>query len=106
MSQPANYPVPAPRKKLPVWLWVVIAVFGVIFVCVSMIAGVGYYVAHKFAENPQAMVDKILAANPNVEVVSRDGSGKVTVRDRSTGKLLTINWEDARNGRIHFNDGE
>jgi hypothetical protein len=106
MSQPANYPVPAPKKRLPVWLWVVIAIFGIIFVCVSMIAGVTYYVAHRFSENPQAMIDKIVEANPNIEVVSRDGSGKMTVRDRSSGKLLTINWEDASRGRLRFYDGD
>lgn len=105
MSQP-QYPVPAPRKRLPVWLWVVIAIFGVIFVCVTMIAGVGYYVAHRIAENPQAFIDKIVAANPNIEVVSRDADGRMTIRDRSNGKTVSINFDDFHRKGLRVFDGD
>ncbi len=102
MSHPSAYPVPEPRKRLPVWLWVVIALFGVLFVCVASIATLGYYVAHRIAENPQGFADRIIASNPNLEVVSRDGEGKMTIRDRSNGKVLTLNFEHG----IHIYDGD
>jgi hypothetical protein len=43
--------------------------------------------------------------NPDLEVVSVDENrGIIKVREKKTGKTLTMNLEDARNGRISFQD--
>jgi len=75
-----------------------------------------YYLAHKakqFAHgverNPALAVAKMMAAvNPDVEVVSTDeDKGTITVRDKKTGKLLTVNLQDAQKGKFVFEqDGQ
>ena len=108
MSQPYAGGAPAPRRGLPVWLWIVIAVCSVVIVAIATVTITGYYIVRKFAENPQAMIDKFVTNNPNIEVVSKDdGTGKVVLRDRTSGKTVTIDYEDAKNGRIRFDaDGK
>ena len=58
--------------------------------------------------NPGLAAAKMVAAmNPNVEVVSADEDrGTITMREKSTGKKVTLNFEDVKNGRIVFKDDE
>ena len=55
---------------------------------------------------PEKFVDKIVAANPNIEVVSRDGDGRMTLRDRNNGKTVQINFDDFRRNGLHVFDGD
>lgn len=76
------------------------------------VGGLSMFVVHKAREagissdlwrrNPAAATARALAlANRDIEIVSEDdGSGTVTVRDRSTGKTTTWNLDEARRGRI------
>ena len=51
----------------------------------------------------------MVAANPDVELVSTDDEkGLITVRDKKSGKLLTVNLDEAQSGKITFKgeDGE
>ena len=43
------------------------------------------------------------ALNPNVEVVSTDErAGKITLRDKQTGKTVTFDARDVQKGHISF----
>lgn len=57
-------------------------------------------------KNPAvAAVKMMAAANPDVDVVSvDDGQQTITLRQKSTGKTVTLNFEDVRQGRITFSD--
>ena len=75
-----------------------------------------YYLAHKakqaahiLEKNPgYAVARMIVAANPDVELVSTDeDKGTITVRDKKTGKVLTMNLADAQKGKFVFEqDGQ
>lgn len=91
-----------PRKGLPVWLWVIIGLFGLLILVVATVAIGGYYVARQFAKNPRAVVETIVRHDPNLEIVSDDGTGHITVRDKRRGKNFTINYDDVKRGRIHI----
>jgi hypothetical protein len=78
---------------------------------VVTIAG-GLFVAKKAAEmasNPGlAAVKLMVAANPDVEIVSSDeAKGTVTIREKKTGKIVTANFNQLTDGKITFEqDGE
>ncbi len=92
----------AARKGLPVWLWVIIGLFGLLILVVVSVGIGGYYIARQFVKNPRAMVDTIIRHDPNLEIVSDDGSGHITLRDKRRGKTFTINYDDVKGGRIHI----
>jgi hypothetical protein len=53
--------------------------------------------------NPGLATAKLLAAvNPDLEVVSTDGHGVVTIRQRSTGKTMTVTFDDMKRGKFTF----
>jgi hypothetical protein len=65
--------------------------------------------ARKVERNPALAVTELMAAhNPDVDVVSVDeGKGKITVRDKKTGKTMTMNFADAQKGKFVFEqDGQ
>ena len=106
-------PVPgavAPRKTSPV-VWILVGVLG-LFVLMGVAAvGTLRYFVHKAGIDPELMhrnpgfaIGKIItAANPDAEVLSTDdSSGKITVRDRRTGKVVTMSFDDARHGKFSF----
>lgn len=76
----------------------------------------GYFVMQKarqagidpalMKQNPALATAKLITAmNPNLETISVDESkGTITVRDKSTGKLLTANLSDARKGKFVFQE--
>ena len=99
---------PTPRKGLPVWLWVLIGVFGLLFLAVTTVAVGGYYFMRQLVKNPRAMVQKFVEHDPNIEIVSDDGTGTITLKDKRKNKTFTINYEDARKGniRIEGDNGE
>jgi hypothetical protein len=59
------------------------------------------------SKNPAAAAARMMvAANPDAELVSMDENrGIVTVRDKKTGKTITLNFEDIKNGKLSF-EGE
>jgi hypothetical protein len=107
---------PATTQKSSALVWILGGCGGLIVL--AAIAGVltMYYIGHKakqFAhsveKNPALAVAKMMAAvNPDVEVVSTDeNKGTITVRDKKTGKVLTMNLQDAQKGKFVFEqDGQ
>ena len=105
---PPAGPLPPPRRRTPVWIWIVLGIFGFLFLCVAAVGIGGYYFVRQVARDPKAFVSAIVRNDPNIEVVSKDdGAGFVTLRDKRSGKTVTINYDDAKNGRISFDaDGK
>jgi hypothetical protein len=77
----------------------------------------GYFVAKKVAsvvdtdlmeKNPAAAVTKLLATlNPDVDVVSVDeDKGVVIVREKKTGKTITLDFEKLKEGQMSIEDDQ
>jgi hypothetical protein len=105
--------VPVPRKTSPL-VWVLVIILG-LFVLFGMVTvGTGMFFLHKarqagfdpelMRQNPGLAISKMIAsANPDVDVLSTDeGAGKITVRDKKTGKVVTMTFDDAKNGKFSF----
>lgn len=113
-----QFPPPPPQKKSNVLVWVVagcgtFVVIGIIAVFLG-----GYFVWNKAKEaglDPELMQKRpalavakmMVAANPDVELVSVDDEkGLITVKDKKTGKTITVNLEEAQQGKITFKDDD
>ena len=107
MSTPAQSPYPfPPKKRIHPVVWVLIGLAGcLLLVIIAVVAG-GVYVASRVAENPaEAAAALIAAGNPDVEIVSSSKErGVVTFREKSTGKTVTVNLDQLKQGRIVFTD--
>ncbi len=114
---PAGYPgAPAPKKKTSPIVWVLLVVGVIVLLFVLAVAGLGFFVVYKakqagidpglWQKNPSLAAAKMIAAsNPDAEVVRVDeGKGIVVIREKSTGKTFTMNFEDIKKGRITFSD--
>ena len=106
-------PAPAQRKTSPI-VWVLVVVLGLFVLAGLGTFAAGYFVVHKVRQagfdpelmrrNPGLAVSKIIAATiPNAEVLSTDdGAGTITIRDKSTGKVVTLSFDEARKGKFSF----
>ena len=102
---------PAQRKTSPI-VWVLVVVLGLFVLGGIAVVGTGLFVAHKVKQagldpdlmqkNPGLALSKlIVAANPDLEVVDvNEGKGVITVREKSTGKEVTMSFDDAKKGRF------
>jgi hypothetical protein len=109
MVQPQS--VPPQKKGLSVWAWVAIGCVGIL-----VLGGVGFGVlawwgankvktiAEEYKDNPgMATVKMITAMNPDLELVSSDeATGKVTIKNKKTGEVVTVDMADIQNGKISF----
>jgi hypothetical protein len=99
-----------PRRKTSPIVWILVAVVGLVCVASAITLAGGLFLVHKareagvdadlFRENPGLAIGKLIAAaHPDTEVVSTDtGSGTVTLRDRRTGKEMTLTFDQVRKG--------
>ncbi len=116
MAPPPAQPVPgapAPKKGTSALVWILAGCGGLVVIMGLIFAGVTYWGYHKvkgYAEiakkNPALAAAKLMvAANPNVEIVSEDDdAGTITIRDKKTGEEITMNAEDIKNGRLKFSN--
>jgi hypothetical protein len=103
---------PPPQKKSNVMVWVLagcgtFVVLGVIAVMLG-----GYFVWNKAKEaglDPELMQKRpalavakmMVAANPDIELVSVDDEkGLITIKDKKTGKTVTVNLADVESGKV------
>lgn len=112
---PAQSQVPAKRRMGPLG-WILIVVLGLFVLVTLVVVGGGLFVYHKAKQagvdpelmrsNPTLAISKMIAAtNPDVEVVSVDeGKGLITLKEKSTGKTVTMNFEDVKRGKIVFKE--
>jgi len=112
-AAPQPLPVAQQRKTSPI-VWILVIVVGLFVLAgIGTLAG-GYFLVHKARQagldtdllqrNPGLAVSKMIAAfAPNVEVLNTDdAAGTITVRDKRTGKVVTMSFDDARKGKFHF----
>ena len=100
---------PTRRKTSPI-VWILVAVIALACVAGAITLAGGLFLVHKaheagvdadlFRDNPGLAIGKLIAAaHPDTEVVSTDtGSGTVTLRDRRTGKEMTLTFDQVRKG--------
>jgi len=100
----------APRKTSPI-VWILVGVLGLFVILGVAAVGTLRYFVHKAGLDPELMqrnpglaVSKMIAAvNPDIDVLSTDdATGKITVRDKKTGKVVTMSFDDVKNGKISF----
>jgi hypothetical protein len=98
----------APQKKgLGAVGWIAIGCGAILIVCLIAFGAIGYFVkkkAENFSKNPgMAMAELAIKANPDLELVKSDEDhSTLTVKNKKTGEVVTINAEDAKNGKIVF----
>jgi hypothetical protein len=104
---------PAKKKVSPlIWILGGVAVF-LLLLGGAAIVGT-YIVVNKakqagldpelMARNPALAAAKMMAAvNPEIDIVSVDDKkGLITFKEKSTGKTVTMNFEDVKQGKIRF----
>jgi hypothetical protein len=111
----AQMPGAAKPKTSPV-VWILAAVVGLFVLVGILIFGAGLFVAYKAKnagfdsalaqKNPALAAAKVMASlNPDVEVVSVDeDKGLLTIKDKKTGKVITVNADNVKNGRMTISD--
>jgi uncharacterized protein YneF (UPF0154 family) len=102
----------APAKKgLPVWAWVGIGCGGLVILVLIVVMAAGFFVANKvkdvaadFEDNPaMATAKMIVKVNPDLEEVATDEeAGTITVRNKKTGEVVTVNFDDIQDGKLSF----
>jgi hypothetical protein len=109
-----SFPPPPPQKKSNVMVWVLAGCGTFIVLGVIVVFLGGYFVWNKAKEaglDPEVMQKKpalavakmMVAANPDVELVSVDDEkGLITVKDKKTGQIVTVNLDEAKSGKITF----
>ena len=111
VSQPPTPSVQQPPAKKSKALTYVLAGCGglLVLVLIAFLA-VGLWVrskAKEFGSNPAFAAAKLAASlNPDVEVLDANQStGKITMRDKKTGKTVTMDFRDIQKGRFSL-EGE
>jgi hypothetical protein len=99
-SAAAPAPAPAKRKTSPL-VWVLIVILGFFAIGAAGLIGAGVFLARR---GPGYAIARIIAAaNPNAEILGTDdGAGTITIRDRHSGKTVTMSFDDARHGRFRL----
>ncbi len=100
------------KKGLGPIAWIAIGCGVVTLIVVLVLVAGGLFVAHKVKEagidpdlwekNPTLAASKVISTfNPDLEVVEVDeDAGTITIRDKKTGKVVTIDAEEAKKGHI------
>ncbi|MGA1996737.1 MAG: hypothetical protein ABSH45_13245, partial [Bryobacteraceae bacterium] len=117
-AQPPFAPAPPPgvpgqRRTSPI-VWVLVIVLGLFVLGGLVVVGAGIFFVHKVKQagldpelmqrNPGLAISKLVAAaNPDIQVLNTDDSaGTITLRDKRTGKVTTMTFDQARNGKFSF----
>ncbi|MCX7895000.1 MAG: hypothetical protein N2447_03455 [Thermoanaerobaculum sp.] len=113
-AQPAPAAAPQPvKKKTSPWVWVAIGCGALLLIVSLVFVAAGLFIFKKgrdFIEsagkNPAVAAAKVVAAaNPDVEVVKADEeAGTITLRNKKTGEVLTMDAKDVEQGRITFSN--
>src|SRR5437867_1509742 len=108
-GQPVPGAATVARKTSPI-VWILIAVAGIFVLGIVGVVGTGFFLVHKakqagldtdlMSRNPGLAATKLLATmSPDTEVLKTDDSaGTITVRDKKTGKITTITFDEINKG--------
>jgi hypothetical protein len=115
-TPPPPPPPAAGVKKSSPWKWILIGCAGIFVLgCVVVGACSFFFVnrAKNFVEeasaNPaKAAAEMAVRLNPDLELVSTDDAAEtITIRDKKTGKVSTVDWSAIEDGKLTFeSDGE
>ena len=106
---------PPAKKKVSPWIWVLGGCLFLVVVVLLLMGGCTWFLADKakdiaadFEANPaKAAAEIAVKFNPDLELVSTDEeSGTMTVLEKSTGKEVTLNFEEIADGRFSFETEE
>lgn len=113
-SAPVSPVAPAAPKKRGPLFYGLIGCGALLVIGVLVTVAGGLFIAHKAKQagidpelaerNPTLAAAKMMiAVNPNLELVSSDDDrGTVTIREKKTGKTITVNMQDIKSGRLVF----
>jgi len=112
---PQPPPLP-PAKKSNVLMWVLIGIGGFVVFCV-LAAGVGSYFLYRTVKNagfdtelmrtnPGLALTKLATTlHPDFDVVTtNERAGTITMREKSTGKVMTMKWDPANSSLVMLAD--
>jgi hypothetical protein len=106
-------PPPEAKKKGRAIFWILGGCLGLVIIAGIILLAGGYFIARKagldpdlMKKNPALAAAKMMATvNPDVEVLSVDeDKGIIRVREKKTGKTMTMNLKDAQKGKFVFQD--
>jgi hypothetical protein len=98
-------PPPAPKKGMGPLAWVGIGCGALVLIGVVVMFAIGFMAKRqldKFEDNP-AMAAATLAVrlNPDLELIESDAEkNTLTVKDKKTGKVVTLSAEDIKEGKF------
>ncbi|MCZ2154167.1 MAG: hypothetical protein LC114_09775 [Bryobacterales bacterium] len=104
-------PLPPPAKKSGIWIWVLGGCLGLLLLGGAVAAIIGYFAVQKAKEvsgdlqsRPvYTMAKALVMLNPDIELVDADeGTERITIREKSTGKTVSVSLEDLKEGKISF----
>jgi len=107
--------MPVQKKGMSIWAWLAIGCVGILVVCGIAVGGFAWWGIHKaksiaqeYKDHPETAWVKTLAlVNPDVEVVSTDdANGKVTIKDKKTGEVVTLDMKDVKAGKLTFSSNK
>ncbi|MCP4224029.1 MAG: hypothetical protein GY773_11850, partial [Actinomycetia bacterium] len=102
---------PPAKKKVSPWVWVLGGCLVLIVVVLLLMGGCTWFLADKakdiaadFEANPaKAAAEMAVRLNPDLELVSTDEeAGTMTVLQKSTGKEVTLDFDEISEGRFSF----
>jgi len=111
-SAPVGAPAPQKSSGAKVLFWILGIVLGLILIGFGSCAVIGFYAMHKVKQagfdadlakkNPALAGAKMaVAMNPDAEIVSSDDSaGTITVRDKKTGKVVTMKFDPEKKSMV------
>jgi len=108
--------IPQPKKKgLGALGWIAIGCGGLLLIGFLIFAAFGIFVGKKskefageFEGNPAMVIaEKVVQMNPDLELVDSDESDQtLTILNKKTGEVATVNFEDIKEGRFSFSSGD
>jgi hypothetical protein len=117
MSEPMSPQQPAQKKGLGPVAWILIGCLGILLIGAIGFGACSFFVAKKvkdvaqeFSDNPaKAAAELAVKLNPELEKVESDEAAEtITVRNKKTGEVMTLDWSEIEQGNFSFKskDGE
>jgi hypothetical protein len=110
IPNPGIPPQPQTKKMKPL-LWILAGCGTLMVLAVAIVIAIGAFGWYSFknsewSKNPQMAAARFaLSQNPAIEVVSMDDEkSTITIKEKSTGKVITMNAEDISKGKISFSE--
>lgn len=104
------------KKGLPTWAWFGIGCAGLMALILVVVIALGFFAVKKakdVASDLQGSSPEMTAArmivkmHPDIEEVGEDPeAGTITIREKKSGKEITVHLKDLKNGKFSFESDE